>query len=75
MKFTGIDIDEREEYSNGKWKKHFKGKITFEGEKGDEIRLALNDEDSKAFIRLALPLFERVLNEKFEGIREELNNE
>lgn len=69
MKFEGLEI-KRELFGNNKGK--FAGRIHFESNDNGFICLNIDPEYAKKFVEVALPLFERVISEKIEIIREEL---
>lgn len=69
MKFRGLEIKE-ELYGENKGK--FNGRIHFSTKNNDTIYLTIDPKYATKFVEVALPLFERVISEKIEIIREEL---
>ena len=69
MKFTGLKI-EKALFGNNKG--DFEGTIYFDLEQGGSIFLKIDDEYSKKFVEVALPLLDKATNEKIEIVRKEI---
>jgi len=69
MRFTGLRI---EKVIFGNNKGEFEGTIYFDLEQGGSIFLKIDDEYSRKFVEVALPLLDKATNEKIEIVRKEI---
>lgn len=74
MKIRELKIETKYDWDKGEYV--LQGKLVFEDEEsGSTIDLRFTEEETKALLKLSLPIFERTFGEKISSIKQELEKQ